>query len=84
SAGKAVTTFAQKLKSRCAVLLRQNERDDHRKTERLPCHLKLETARGTLPVYEIAMDGVLIGGAEAGRLAPQAVIEGALDGVGAC
>ena len=84
SAGKAVTTFAQKLKARCAVLLRQNERDDHRKTERLPCHLKLETARGTLPVYEIAMDGVLIGGAEAGRLAPQAVIEGALDGVGAC
>ncbi len=84
SAGKAVTTFAQKLKSRCAVLLRQNERDDHRKTERLPCHLKLETARGTLPVYEIAMDGVLIGGAEAGRLAPQAVIEGALDGVGTC
>jgi methyl-accepting chemotaxis protein len=84
SAGKAVTTFAQKLKSRCAVLLRQNERDDRRKTERLPCHLKLDTARGTLPVYEIAMDGVLIGGAEAGRLAPQAIIEGALDGVGSC
>src|SRR3954464_15214173 len=58
SAGKAVTAFAQKLKSRCAVLLRQSEHDDRRKTERLPCHLKLETARGVLPVYEIAMDGV--------------------------
>jgi methyl-accepting chemotaxis protein len=84
SAGKAVTSFAQKLKSRCAVLLRQDERDDRRKTERLPCHLKLETARGTLPVYEIAMDGVLIGGAEAGRLAAQTVIEGMLEGVGTC
>ncbi|MES1149842.1 MAG: methyl-accepting chemotaxis protein, partial [Bradyrhizobium guangdongense] len=70
SAGKAVTTFAQKLKSRCAVLLRQSEHDDRRKTERLPCHLKLElkSTRGaaTMPVYEISMEGVLIGGADAG------------------
>lgn len=84
SAGKAVTTFAQKLKSRCAVLLRQSEHDDRRKTERLPCHLKFETARGVLPVYEISMDGVLIGGAEASRLAPQAIIDGTLEDVGAC
>ncbi|MGY8709235.1 methyl-accepting chemotaxis protein [Bradyrhizobium sp. 18BD] len=84
SAGKAVTTFAQKLKSRCAVLLRQSEHDDRRKTERLPCHLKFETTRGAMPVYEISMDGVLIGGAEAGRLAPQAIVEGALEDVGAC
>src|SRR5262249_42724612 len=83
-AGKAVTTFAQKLKSRCAVLLRQSEHDGRRKPERLPCHLKLETARGVMPVYEISMDGVLIGGAEAGRLAPQAMIEGTLEQVGAC
>src|SRR5438034_4045988 len=39
SAGKAVTTFAQKLKSRCAVLLRQGERGDRRKNERLPCNI---------------------------------------------
>ncbi|MBR0792334.1 methyl-accepting chemotaxis protein [Bradyrhizobium manausense] len=84
SAGKAVTTFARKLKSRCAVLLKQSEHDDRRKTERLPCHLKLESARGVLPVYDIAMDGVLIGGAEANRLAPQAIIDGTLEGVGAC
>src|SRR5882672_1898574 len=32
-AGQAVTMFAQKLKSRCAVLLRQNEGADHRKRE---------------------------------------------------
>ncbi len=84
SAGKAVTTFAQKLKSRCAVLLRQSEHDDRRKTERLPCHLKFESPRGVMPVYEISMDGVLIGGADAGRLAPQAMIEGSLEDVGAC
>ena len=49
-AGKAVTMFAQKLKSRCAVLLRQNEREDRRKRERLPCNLKIEiqTARGPI------------------------------------
>lgn len=84
SAGKAVTTFAQKLKARCAVLLKQSEHDDRRKTERLPCHLNFESARGVLPVYEIAMDGVLIGGAEANRLASQAIIDGTLEEVGAC
>ncbi|WP_439408106.1 methyl-accepting chemotaxis protein [Bradyrhizobium sp. DASA03076] len=84
SAGKAVTTFAQKLKSRCAVLLKQSEHDDRRKTERLPCHLKFDSARGALPVYEIAMDGVLIGGTEASRLAAQAIIDGSLEDIGAC
>ena len=34
SAGKAVTMFAQKLKSRCAVLLRQDERKDQHKASR--------------------------------------------------
>src|SRR5262245_5716165 len=38
SAGKAVTTFAQKLKSRSAVLLRQGDSEGRRKQERLPCH----------------------------------------------
>ena len=54
------------------MLLRQSEHDDRRKTERLPCHLKLEinAARGvtTMPVYEISMDGILIGGADAAKL----------------
>ena len=49
-AGNAVTTFTRKLKSRCAVLLRQGEHDDRRKRQRLPCHLKIEiqTARPDL------------------------------------
>jgi methyl-accepting chemotaxis protein len=45
-AGTAVAAFAQKLKSRCAVLLRQGraegDRGDPRKGERLPCSLKVE------------------------------------------
>src|ERR1700712_3310286 len=45
-AGKAVTMFAQKLKTRCAVLLRQDEREDMRKRERLPCHLGIEIVGG--------------------------------------
>src|SRR6478609_56560 len=36
-AGRAVTTFAQKLKSRCAVLLRQGESEDRREPQKLPC-----------------------------------------------
>src|SRR5207302_9473172 len=42
SAGKAVTTFAQKLKSRSPVLLRQGDREDRPRHEHLPCHLKIE------------------------------------------
>ena len=45
-AGRAVTTFAQKLKSRCAVLLRQGDKKATRRiaarTQKLPCSLKIE------------------------------------------
>ena len=88
SAGKAVTVFAQKLKARCAVLLRQDEREDRRKRERLPCNLKLEikTARGLIaaPVYEISMEGVLVCGADAERLPLNETLNATLESVGAC
>jgi methyl-accepting chemotaxis protein len=92
SAGKAVTQFAQKLKARCAVLLRQDGGDDGRedrlKHERLPCHLKIEieTARGTIeaPVYEISMDGILISGADAAKLQPDESFNTTLETIGAC
>src|SRR5947208_12658126 len=66
-AGRAVTAFAQKLKARCAVLLRQGEkegdRQERRKDQRLPCSLKIEIAapRGVIsaPVYEISVGGIL-------------------------
>ena len=66
NAGKAVTMFAQKLKSRCALLMGQDANEERRKRERLPCNLKIEiqTLRGpiTAAVYEISMQGVLISG----------------------
>ena len=88
SAGKAVTTFAQKLKSRCAVLLRQGDRADLRKRERLPCNLQMEiqTARGVIaaPVYEISMEGILICGPDAERLPPNQSLNATLESVGVC
>jgi methyl-accepting chemotaxis protein len=88
NAGKAVTMFAQKLKSRCAVLLRHGGREDRRKGERLPCNLKIElqTARGpiTAAVYEISMEGILICGPQAERLPQNETLNAALESVGAC
>src|SRR4030081_3142564 len=88
NAGKAVTIFTQKLKSRCTVLLRQGDREDRRKRERLPCNLKIEiqTARGliTAAVYEIAMEGILICGPEAERLPRNESLDATVETIGAC
>ncbi|QDW40963.1 methyl-accepting chemotaxis protein [Bradyrhizobium sp. KBS0727] len=86
-AGQAVTMFAQKLKSRCAVLLRRNENTD-RKREKLPCSLQIEmtTSRGlvTAPVYEISHEGILISGPDAERLASNEILAVTLQNVGVC
>ncbi len=87
-AGKAVTMSTQKLKARCAVLLRHGEREDRRKSLRLPCSLKIEiqTARGAIaaPVYEISLEGILIGGPDAERLPLNESLNATLESVGAC
>jgi len=87
-AGQAVTMFAQKLKTRCAVLLRQGDRADHRKLDRLPCSLKIEIQgpRGVIsaPVYEISMQGILISGPDAERLRQHETVSATLQDVGAC
>ena len=87
-AGRAVTTFAQKLKSRCAVLLRQGDRTERREQQKLPCSLKIEVQmpRGavTAPVYEISMDGILVCGTEAERLAQGQSFDATLQDIGAC
>ena len=91
-AGRAVTTFAQKLKSRCAVLLRQGgkegEREVRREQQKLPCNLKIEitTPRGVIaaPVYEISMEGILVCGPEAEKLAQGQSLDATLQDVGAC
>jgi methyl-accepting chemotaxis protein len=80
--------FAQKLKARCAVLLRQGDRADQRKLDRLPCSLKVEiqTPRGviTAPVYEISMQGILISGPDAERLRQNESVGATLQDVGHC
>jgi methyl-accepting chemotaxis protein len=88
SAGKAVTMFAQKLKSRCAVLLRQDERKDQHKDQALPCNLAMEiqTARGqvTAAAYEISIEGILIGGPDAEKLPLNQTLNATLQDIGAC
>jgi len=91
TAGRAVTNFAQKLKARCAVLLRQGDggaREDRSRQQKLPCSLKIEitSPRGVMsaPVYEISMDGILISGAEAEKLAQGQSFDATLQDVGPC
>jgi methyl-accepting chemotaxis protein len=86
-AGQAVTTFANKLKSRCAVLLRQNGQTAQ-KRQPLPCSLIIEmkTPRGiiTAPVYEISLEGILISGREAEKLVHGQGIDARLAEIGDC
>jgi len=86
-AGKAVTMFADKLKTRCAVLLRKGEHDQ-RKAERLPCRLQIDIA--TQPsqlhaeVFELSLEGILIGGPGVDRLPTHQVLKAVLQDIGAC
>jgi methyl-accepting chemotaxis protein len=70
------------------VLLRQDEREDQRRRERLPCNLKIEvvSARGPVDaaVYEISMEGILISGPDAERLPFNETLNATLESVGAC
>src|SRR5580693_1068673 len=88
NAGKNVTIFAQKLKSRCAVLLGKDVGSGHRKRERLPCNLKieLETAQGRISaqVYEISLENILIGGPGAAKLPLGQMLNATLEGIGDC
>ena len=88
SAGRAVKMHAQKLKARCAVLLRQGNRVARSGNERLPCHLSLEIKSGarslSVPVYEISNDGMLITGPEASRLPVNERFDAVLEDVGPC
>ncbi len=88
NAGKAVTIFAQKLKSRCAVLLGKDMGSDRRKREPLPCNLKIEieTAQGRIAaqVYEISIESILIGGPEAAKLPLGQILNVTLEGIGDC
>ncbi|HZR86420.1 MAG TPA: methyl-accepting chemotaxis protein [Bradyrhizobium sp.] len=88
SAGKAVTAFAEQLKARSAVLLKQKESEARRRHEKLPCHLRIEidSSRGTLtaPVYEIARQGLLISGPGAASLPLHQSLQARLENIGPC
>ncbi len=89
SAGLSVSQSAQKLKARCAVLLRHGENDERRKQQPLPCHLKIEIqpssgSKITAPVYEISQQDILIGGPDAPRLRPHDLATATLQDVGEC
>lgn len=86
-AGKAVTMFAEKLKARCAVLLRQGERDE-RKAERMPCRLQIDIAARASPikaeVFELSLAGILIGGSGAQAIPLHQDLKATLQDIGAC
>jgi methyl-accepting chemotaxis protein len=86
-AGKTVTMFAEKLKTRCAVLLRQGEQDE-RKAEKMPCRLRIEIATRPSPlaaeVYEISQEGLLLVGAGVGAIPLHQVLKATLESIGAC
>ena len=86
-AGKAVTMFAEKLKTRCAVLLRKDERAE-RKAERMPCRIQIEIATRSssikAEVFEISLDGILIGGPSAESIALNETLKATLQDIGAC
>ncbi|AVT79986.1 methyl-accepting chemotaxis protein [Rhodopseudomonas palustris] len=87
-AGQNVTSLAEKLRARTAVLLKLGDREDARRREKLPCHLQIEieTPRGKIsaPVYEISMDGVLISGPAVTGLATGQQLSAELQDIGRC
>ncbi|MBI3701834.1 MAG: methyl-accepting chemotaxis protein [Afipia sp.] len=86
-AGKAVTMFAEKLKTRCAVLLRKDERAE-RKAEWMPCRLQIEVSSRSSKIkaeaFEISIDGILIGGPNAEAIPLNETLNVNLQDIGAC
>jgi methyl-accepting chemotaxis protein len=87
-AGHSVSTLVDKLKSRCAVLLKQNDPDRPRKDQRLPCHLRItlqpKSGEITGGVFELARETVLVSAERLTSCAVGAVVPATIDGLGAC
>jgi methyl-accepting chemotaxis protein len=88
NAGKAVTVFAQKLKTRCAVLLGHDLQADRRKREPLPCNLRIEIeiphGKIAASVYEISLENILIGGPNAANVPLNQTLSVMMEDIGAC
>jgi len=87
-AGLAVKALVEKLKARCAILLRRRDKQGSDAMERLPCNISIEikAASATIKaeVHEIARKGVLISGPTAAAMPKLTVLAAQLTGVGDC
>jgi methyl-accepting chemotaxis protein len=88
AAGRAVAGCVEKLKSRCAVLLRQHSSASNNGRAPIPCSIDIKiTMSGrtvSALVYELSRKGLLIGGADAASLPLHQILNADIDGIGAC
>jgi methyl-accepting chemotaxis protein len=86
--GQTVTQFAEKLKSRCAILLGRNGSDDQRKHERLPCRINVEIETRAGPVkteiQEVSQIGMLIAEPKGRPIPLGDTVSAIADGIGRC
>jgi methyl-accepting chemotaxis protein len=87
-AGQSVTALVDKLKSRCAVLLKQNDPDRPRKDECLPCNLAatIHAPAGDFKgnVYELSRELLLVVGDRMASIAAGSVCAATIDQLGDC
>lgn len=85
-AGKNVTTFTEKLKSRCSVLLRRGDFEEQRKQESLPCYLTAEVqarqGKIAVEIYEISLEAILIGSPGAALIPLNEILTASVGGLG--
>jgi methyl-accepting chemotaxis protein len=87
-AGQAVSSFAERLKARCTILLHQNELGDRRKHERLPCQINvtLKTPSSSIAgqAFDISSGGMLVHMSDDARIRDNDAIEIDIAGLGHC
>ena len=86
-AGQTVAGLVEKLKSRCAILLRRSDADKARKQERAPCNIAV-TIDMRPPVkasiYELSRTTLLIAEGDTAKLPAGQTLAADIAGVGAC
>jgi methyl-accepting chemotaxis protein len=87
-AGQSVKTLSEKLKTRCTMLLRQNQLRNGREQERLPCQLKVEIEAGSTKIdavaFDISADGMLIVTPQASRIPLERTLQATVQSIGRC
>ncbi|MBS0531623.1 MAG: methyl-accepting chemotaxis protein [Proteobacteria bacterium] len=87
-AGQTVAGLVDKLKSRCAILLRRTEADKARKQERAPCNMSLTIEARPAPikasVYELSRTSMLVAEGDSAKLPVGQTLTAEIAGIGAC